>query len=90
MEVLAQSLELGTADATIVGLKGSVGTIATPTPPMPPPLATLELGTAAAAAPPPPPVELAVVDSEAIFLLLVVAVEDYKNIDVHYYMYVVK
>ena len=81
MEVLAQSLELGTADATIVGLKGSVGTIATPTPP---PLATLELGTAAAAAPPPP------VESEAIFLLLVVAVEDYKNIDVHYYMYVVK
>ena len=86
MEVLAQSLELGTADATIVGLKGSVGTIAAPTPP---PLATLELGTDAAAAPP-PPVELAVVDSEAIFLLLVVAVEDYKNIDVHYYMYVVK
>ena len=89
MEVLAQSLELGTADATIVGLKGSVGTIAAPTPPMPPRLATLELGTAAAAAPP-PPVELVVVDSEAIFLLLVVAVEDYKNIDVHYYMYVVK
>ena len=84
MEVLAQSLELRTADATIVGLKGSVGT-ATPTPPMPPPLATLELGTAAAAAPP-PPVELVVVVSEAIFLLLVV-VEDYKNIDVHYYMY---
>ena len=89
MEVLAQSLELGTADATIVGLKGSVGTIGAPTPPTPPPLATLELGTAAAAAPP-PPVELVVVDSEAIFLLLVVAVEDYKNIDVHYYMYVVK
>ena len=85
------SLELGTAAAArIVGLS-SAGT--TPTPKLvelgtaePPPLATLELGSADAA--PPPPVELVVFDSEAIFLLLVVVAEDYKNINVHYYSYI--
>ena len=87
------SLELGTAVAArIVGLS-SAGT--TPTPKLvvelgtaepPAPLATLELGSADVA-PRPPPVELVVFDSEAIFLLLVVVAEDYKNIDVHYYIF---